>query len=138
MKHITTNTIGGYISICNKAGQEIGGLYPASINLVMFKRDRGNFETMEAALVEADKIAALELLAEFGLNPQTVMETMGRVTRAMQRDGVTQELVTVELMQAYMAADQRTQEKLGIAYFTNPEFRDNVRNSVLDLLEAQA
>lgn len=80
----------------------------------------------------------LKQLEEFGLNPQAVMETMGRVTRAMQRDGVTQELVTVELMQAYMAADQRTQEKLGIAYFTNPEFRASVRGSVLDLLTEKA
>lgn len=155
VQNITTNTVGGYISVCNKAGQEIGGIYPASINLVMFKQCRGTFETMEAALLEADRLAGMEIpgsldalamnaapemraLESFGLNPTTITETLQRVTNAMRADGLKASQITREVLVAYMEADRKKQERMFMDYMTNQDTRKRVQGVILDMLEVKA
>lgn len=61
MNNVTFRRTANYLSVDNAEGNEIGGIYSGvsgnSFNLVMFKQDRGNFETLERAMREAAKIA---------------------------------------------------------------------------------
>lgn len=91
------------------------------------------FRAIEALKTDLERRA----LESFGLNPQTVTETLQRVGTAMRRDGLTREQITLEVMAAYMDADHKTQQKMFTAYMTDERTRKSVQHAVLDLLKRQ-
>ncbi|MGL5482400.1 MAG: hypothetical protein ACRDC7_10925 [Aeromonas veronii] len=87
------------------------------------------------AMNEAPEMRALEA---FGLNPQTITETMGRVSRAMREDGLTQSDITGDVLAAYMEADRKAQERMFMDYMSSTETRKRVQGVILDMLGARA